>query len=99
MATALSTWNWKNMTDGTSQLSINFDKKRLNSFEPELLKASPGITSRDVMAIPNRNKATAASASIIRRNDDAGAGMVILVRKVGLTGILCRIVVGKSPGD
>ena len=62
MATALSTWNWKNMTDGTSQLSINSDK-------------------------------------IIRRNDDAGAGMVILVRKVGLTWILCRTVVGKSPGD
>ena len=41
---------------------------------------------RDVMAIPNRNKATAASASIIRRNDDAGAGLVILVRSVVVEG-------------
>ena len=62
MATALSTWNWKNMTDGTSQLSINSDKKRLNSlFDPELLKASPGITSRDVMAAGERAAAAVVS--------------------------------------
>ena len=36
------------------------------------------------------NKATAASASIIRRDDEAGAELVPPVRNVGLTGILCR---------
>ena len=33
----------RNRNDGTPQLSANSDKKRLNDFEPELLKASPGI--------------------------------------------------------